>query len=163
MVARLARDLVERIDGLNQSIDALEAEITALVEPMAPTLLAIPGCGALTAAKLLAETADIRRFHSAAAFAMHNGTAPIPVWSSNTPRHRLNRGGNRQLNCALHRIAVTQLRWDGPGRRYFDRRIAGGNTKKEALRVLRRRLSDVVYQALRADTATSAPRSEIAA
>ena len=162
-VARLARELVERIDGLNQSIDALEAEITALVEPMTPTLRTIPGCGALTAAKLVAETADVRRFRSAAAFAMHNGTAPIPVWSSNTPRHRLNRGGNRQLNCALHRIAVTQLRWDGPGRRYFDRRIAGGNTKKEALRALRRRLSDVVYQALRADIASTAPRSEIAA
>lgn len=163
MIARLARDLVERIDGLNHSIDALEAEITALVEPMAPTLLTIPGCGALTAAKLLAETADIRRFHSAAAFAMHNGTAPIPVWSSNSPRHRLNRGGNRQLNCALHRIAVTQLRWDGPGRRYFDRRIAAGNTKKEALRALRRRLSDVTYRALRADTATSTSSAELAA
>jgi transposase len=154
---------VERIDGLNHSIDALEVEITALVEPMAPTLLSIPGCGALTAAKIIAETADVRRFHSAAAFAMHNGTAPIPVWSGNTPRHRLNRGGNRQLNCALHRIAVTQLRWDGPGRRYFERRIAGGNTKKKALRALRRRLSDVIYRALRADIAASAPSAELAA
>ena len=162
-VARLARELVERIDGLNHSIDALEVEITALVEPMAPTLLSIHGCGALTAAKIIAETADVRRFHSAAAFAMHNGTAPIPVWSGNTPRHRLNRGGNRQLNCALHRIAVTQLRWDGPGRRYFERRIAGGNTKKKALRALRRRLSDVIYRALRADIAASAPTTELAA
>lgn len=120
-VARLARELLERLDELNHSIDALEAEITALVEPMAPTLLSIPGCGALTAAKIVAETADIRRFRSSAAYAMHNGTAPIPIWSGNTPRHRLNRGGNRQLNCALHRIAVTQLRWDGRGRDYFER------------------------------------------
>jgi transposase len=162
-VARLARDLVERIDSLNHSIETLEAEIAALVEPMAPTLLAVSGCGALTAAKIIAETADIHRFHSAAAFAMYNGTAPIPVWSSNAPRHRLNRGGNRQLNCALHRIAVTQLRWAGPGRTYFERRIASGDTKKEALRALRRRLSDVTYRALRADTASSWNTSELAA
>jgi len=100
---------------------------------------------------------------AAAAFAMHNGTAPTPVWSSNMPRHRLNRGGNGQLNCALHRIAVTQLRWDGPDRRYFERRIANGNTKKEALRALRRRLSEVTYRALRADIAASTPGAELAA
>lgn len=161
-LARLARDLVERVNALNQSIEALDVEITALVEPMTPTLRAIQGCGPLTAAKIIAETADIRRFHSSAAFAMHNGTAPIPVWSGSKPRHRLNRGGNRQLNCALHRMAVTQLRWDGPGRRYFDRRIAGGNTKKEALRALRRRLSDIVYRALTTDVAASEPRPEAA-
>lgn len=162
-VARLARELVERLDELNRSIDALEVEIAALVEPMAPALLSIPGCGALTAAKIVAETAGIRRFRSAAAYAMHNGTAPIPIWSGNTPRYRLNRGGNRQLNCALHRIAVTQLRWDGPGRHYFDRRIANGNTKKEALRALRRRLSDVTYRALLTDATASAQPREIAA
>jgi transposase len=150
-VGRLARELVERIDAMNRAIEGLEAEITALAQPLAPSLLAIPGCGALTAAKIVAETAGVGRFHTSAAYAMHNGTAPIPVWSSNTPRHRLNRGGNRQLNCALHRIAITQLRWDSPARRYLDRRIANGNTKAEALRALRRRLSDVVYRALQAD------------
>jgi len=103
----------------------------------------------------VAETADITRFRSSAAFAMHNGTAPVPVWSGNTERHRLNRGGNRQLNCALHRIAITQLRWPGPGRDYLERRISTANTKTEALRALRRRLSDVVYRALLNDHHTA--------
>ena len=82
-----------------------------------PTLLALPGCGPLTAAKLVGETAGIGRFRSPAAFARHNGSAPVPVWSGNSGRHRLSRTGNRQLNLALHRIAITQLRLDGPGPR----------------------------------------------
>ena len=81
-----------------------------LVERLAPTLLAICGCGALTAAKILGETAGIERFKSPDAYARHNGTAPLPVWSSNRARHRLSRSGNRQLNAALHRIALTQAR-----------------------------------------------------
>jgi hypothetical protein len=79
---------------------------------------------------------------------MHTGTAPIPVWSGNTTRHRLNRGGNRQLNAAIHRIAVTQLRHPGPGRDYLEQRMRNGNTKTEALRALRRRLADIIYKLL---------------
>ena len=80
---------------------------------MAPTLLALPGCGELTAAKLIGETAGVTRFKSEAAFARHSGVAPIPVWSGNTAgRVRLTRSGNRQLNAALHRIAITQIRLD---------------------------------------------------
>ena len=93
----------------------------------------------------------VGRFRSRAAFAMHNGTAPVPVWSGNHQRHRLNRGGNRQLNPALHRIAITQLRRDGPGRDYLQRRMAAGDTKTEAIRALRRRISDEVYRRLHAD------------
>ena len=85
---------------------------------MAPVLLAIPGCGELTAAKLVGETAGVTRFKSEAAFARHSGVAPIPVWSGNTAgRVRMTRSGNRQLNTALHRIAVTQIRLDGLGHR----------------------------------------------
>jgi transposase len=73
---------------------------------------------------------------------MHNGTAPIPVWSANHARHRLNRGGNRQLNVALHRIAVTQLRLGGAGQAYVQRRLAAGDTRTEAIRARRRRISD---------------------
>jgi transposase len=105
----------------------------------------------LTAAKLVGETAGVGRFRSRAAFAMHNGTAPVPVWLGNRQRHRLNRGGNRQLNAALHRIAITQLRLDSPGRDYLQRRMATGNTKTEAIRALRRRISDEVYRRLHAD------------
>jgi transposase len=121
------------------------------VAPLVPNLLALDGCGALTAAKLIGETAGISRFRSRAAFAMHNGTAPVPVWSANRERHRLNRGGNRQLNCGLHRIAVTQLRLPGPGRAYYQHRIMAGDTNTEAIRALRRRISDEVYRRLDAD------------
>jgi len=105
------------------------------------------------AAKLLGETGGVERFHSRAAFAAHNGTAPIPVWSGNIVRHRLNRGGNRQLNAALHRIAITQLRCPGPGRAYVAKRLACGDTKPEAIRALRRRISDEVFRRLRTDEA----------
>lgn len=115
-VARIARDLLGRVRELTTTIDALEHEIAGLVADQAPTLLALRGCGPLTAAKLVGETAGIGRFKSRAAYARHNGTAPVPVWSGNTTRHRLSRGGNRQLNLALHRIAVTQLQRPGRSR-----------------------------------------------
>lgn len=150
-VARLGQELVRRIRELTRSINTLEREITVLVNDVAPSLLALHGCGPLTAAKLVGETAGITRFRSRAAFAMHNGTAPVPVWSGNCERHRLNRGGNRQLNCALHRIAITQIQRDGPAREYLERRRANGNTKTEALRALRRRISDEVYRRLLQD------------
>jgi transposase len=129
-------------------IKQLEVEIERRVRRLAPTLLELDGCGALCAAKLVGETGGIGRFRSRAAFAMNNGTAPVPVSSGNQRRHRLNRGGNRQLNVALHRIAVTQLKGPGPARDYVTRRIAAGNTKREAIRALRRRISDEVYRRL---------------
>jgi transposase len=152
-VARFARDLLARIRELTLAIRELEREIDARVRRLAPTLLALPGCGPLTAAKIVGETAGIARFRSAAAFARHNGSAPVPVWSGDTVRHRLNRGGNRQLNAALHRIAITQLRIDERGRAYLDHRRLAGDTKLEAIRALRRRLSDDVYRRLHADEA----------
>ena len=91
------------------AINDLAREIGELTKTIAPSLLALFGCGSLTAAKLFAETAGIGRFRSRAAYASHTGTAPIPVWSGNLVRHRLSRGGNRQLNAGLHRIAITQL------------------------------------------------------
>jgi transposase len=150
-VARLARDLSQRCRQLTIEIKQLEREITALVEKLAPSLLQICGCGPLTAAKLLGETAGIERFKSSDAYARHNGTAPLPVWSSNRARHRLSRTGNRQLNAALHRIALTQAHWHPPAQAMIARRRANGDGGLEALRVLKRRLSDVVYRALRAD------------
>jgi transposase len=152
-VARLARELVERIRIMTLGIDELTGEITTLVATMAPRLLAIPGCGALTAAKILGETAGVDRFRSKDAYARHNGTAPMPVWSSNKARHRLSRTGNRQLNTALHRMALTQAHWHPPAKAMMQRRKANGDSGLEALRVLKRRLSDVVYAALREDLA----------
>ena len=110
----------------------------------------------MTAAKLVGEAAGIGRFRSAAAFARHNGTAPLPVWSGTTERHRLSRTGNRQLNVALHRIAVTQLQREGPSRTYLEHRRAQGDTKTEAIRALRRRISDEVFRRMRDDAAARA-------
>jgi len=128
-----------------------------LVIRLAPSLLAIPGCGPLTAAKIVGETAGVRRFRSKAAYARWNGTAPQPVWTGNTTRYRLARTGNRQVNSALHRIAITQARSPTLGRVYLERRIGQGSTPKEALRLLRRRLSDVVYRTLLADETATPP------
>lgn len=160
--ARISRDLVVRIRELTLAIDALEREIQTRIGVLAPTLLSLAGCGPLSAAKLVGETGGIDRFRSRAAFAAHNGTAPVPVWSGNIVRHRLNRGGNRQLNLALHRIAVTQLRMIGPGRDYVAHRMAAGDTKTEAIRALRRRISDEVFRRMTIDQATLAARDEAA-
>jgi len=102
VVAEIANELVARLVELTQSVKRLQRRLEELMRELAPNLLRLPGCAALSAAKLVAETADVSRFRSSAAFAMHNGTAPIPVWSGNQERHRLNRGGNRQVNVALH-------------------------------------------------------------
>jgi len=149
--ARIARDLVTRISEMTRAINDLAREIGELTETLAPNLMGLFGCGSLTAAKLVAETAGIGRFRSRAAYASHTGTAPIPVWSGNVVRHRLSRGGNRQLNAALHRIAITQLRCPSLGQAYVAKRTAAGDTKTEAIRALRRRLSDEVYRRLQAD------------
>lgn len=151
VVAEIARELVARLAELTQSVKRLQRRIEALMRELAPSLLSLPGCAGLSAAKLVAETADVSRFRSSAAFAMHNGTAPIPVWSGNHERHRLNRGGNRQLNVALHRIAITQMRLGGQAAAYIARRLTTGNTKTEAIRALRRHISDEVYRRLRQD------------
>lgn len=164
VLANIAGELVERLVELTKSVNQLQRRIEAMARELAPSLLRLPGCAGLTAAKLVAETADVKRFHSSAAFAMHNGTAPIPVWSGNRERHRLNRGGNRQLNAALHRIAITQLRLGGEAKTYVSRRMSLGNNKREALRALRRRLSDEVYRRLREDSreALRTPQPEAA-
>lgn len=155
-VVRFARDLLARIRELTVAVNALERELERIVPQVAPSLLALPGCGPLTAAKLVGQTGGIGRFHSKAAFARHNGTAPVPVWSGNTVRHRLDRGGDRQINVGLHRITVTQLQRPGPGRDYIAKRMADGDTKTEAIRALRRRISDEVFRRMRQDEAARA-------
>jgi transposase len=151
MVARIAADLVERIRSLTITERALEQEITQRITSQAPCLLALIGVGALTAAKIVAEVADVRRFKSKDAFARHNGTAPLPAWSGNPNRHRLSRTGNRQINAAIHRIAITQLRYHPAAQAFRDRRVSNGDTTTEALRALKRRLSDAVFRALLTD------------
>jgi transposase len=151
VVARLCRELLERCRQLTDQINGLECEISAHTADLAPALMALPGCGALTAAKIVGETADVRRFRSRHAYARHNGTAPLPVWSGNRERHRLSRVGNRQLNAAVHRIAITQAHYHPDARQYLQQRRDDGDTKAESLRALKRRLSDVIYRALLTD------------
>jgi len=150
VVARIARELLTRCRELTVRINELEGELRRLVRRLSPSLLAVPGCGVLSAATIVGETARAHRFRSKDAFARFNGTAPIPVWSG-AERVRLNRGGNRTVNCALHMIAVTQTRGIGPGKTYVNRRISAGKTQTEALRLLRRRISDRVFTALLQD------------
>lgn len=157
IVARLAAELVADIRAATVRINALEREIGGLVAHVAPVLLELPGCGVLSAAKIVGETANPARFRSEACFAMHAGTAPIPASSGRTNRHRLARGGNRQLNAALHRIAVTQARLPGSlGQVYYQRRRANGDTKMQALRALKRRLARVVFGLLTPTTTSTA-------
>lgn len=146
--------------AVTRRVNDLERRIAERIERLAPELLELSGCASLTAAKIIAETAGVTRFRSSAAFAMHAGAAPIPVWTGNRTRFRLNRGGNRQLNTALHRIAVTQLRRHPPARTLVERRIKQGNSKTEAIRILRRHLANVVYQQLlHAATRGPAPKT----
>lgn len=163
VLVRIATELVGDIRALTVRVNALERELAQRVRLVAPRLLALPGCGVLTAAKIVGETANVTRFRSEACFAMHAGAAPIPASSGKTNRHRLARGGNRQLNAALHRIAVTQIRLNGPGRDYYRRRITLGNTKMEALRAMKRRIARVVFNNLRPDTTAQPAASPAAA
>lgn len=152
IVAELARDELADITRLTETINALATRIGASVRAVAPALLALPGCAELTAAKLVGETAGVTRFKSEAAFARHAGVAPVPVWSGNTRgRVRMTRSGNRQLNAALHRIAITQARLDGLGQAYYRHRLAQGDSTPEALRCLKRRLARVVFGHLHTD------------
>jgi transposase len=152
LVAELARDELADVTRLTGTINELAKRIGQRVRAVAPVLLAMPGCAELTAAKLVGEAAGVTRFKSEAAFARHAGVAPVPVWSGNTAgRVRMTRSGNRQLNVALHRIAVTQIRLDGLGQAYFRHRIDSGDSKSEALRCLKRRLARVVFHHLHTD------------
>ena len=121
------------------------------IEASKTTVTEVYGIGPLMAAIIVGRTGDVRRFPTAGHFARHNGTAPIEASSGPTKRHRLNPRGDRQLNHAMHMAAVTQVRHDTPGRAYYLRKQAEGKSRKEALRALKRRISDAVYQRLVAD------------
>jgi len=151
LVAEIASDLAHDIRSLTERERALHKRIAERTAVLAPHLLALVGVSSLTAAKILGEVADVRRFKDRNAFARHNGTAPLPVWSSNKERHRLSRTGNRQLNAAIHRIALTQARCHEEAIAFLKRRTEMGNTHSEARRALKRRLSDVVYRNLLLD------------
>ena len=138
---RVAREQIAQLRRLTRQADALERELLALVKAHRPQLLAETGCGALTAAILIGRTAGTERFQTDAGFARQAGVAPIPCSSGQRDRHRLDRGGDRQLNHALHIIAITRARYDPATKAYLARKQAEGKTKKGALRCLKRHLA----------------------
>jgi transposase len=148
MRVRIARDELRRLRELTVAVNQLERDITALVATIAPQLLSEPGFGPLIAAKLVGEIAGAQRFATAAKLARAAGVAPIPASSGNTQRHRLDPGGNRQINAALHRVIVTRARCHPPTRDYIDRRRAEGKSTREAIRCLKRYLARRVWQLL---------------
>jgi transposase len=154
---RVARDLVRQIAARTTRIRGLERELAGLVAGYAPQLLAERGCGALTAAKLIGEIAGADRFASDAKLARTGGAAPIPASSGQTNRHRLDRGGNRQLNCALHRLAINKGKWDPDTAAYLARKQAEGKSRKEALRCLKRHLARRVWKLLHTPPPTTNP------
>ncbi len=156
LVAEMARAELADVTRLTTEINALQKRLSDSADEVAPTLLGIDGCAQLTAAKIVGEAAGIKRFKSADAFACHAGVAPIPAWSgASAGQMRLSRSGNRQLNAALHRIAITQIRMqNSEGHAYYQRLIAAGKTKAAARRCLKRRIARRVHRALLTDHQT---------
>jgi len=145
------------LERICQRKKAADQELRELLKATDTTLTMLNGIGPSGAARLLIEAGDITRFPSKAHFASWNGTAPIDASSGDQVRHRLSRVGNRQINRVLHIMAVVQLRHrDSEGRAYFDRKVAAGKTRMEAMRCLKRRLSDVVYDQMVLDARTKA-------
>jgi len=150
---QIARDLLGRCRSLTRTISELDQELRAQTTEIAPQLLELAGCGPVSAAKLLGEIGPIDRFRSDAQLARHAGVAPLDASSGKHQRHRLDRGGNRQLNCALHRIAITQGRVHPPARAYLERKQSEGKSRREAIRCLKRQLARTVYTTLKAESA----------
>ena len=150
---RVAAELIADLERIYARKKAANKELKALVEATGTSLMDLHGMGPSGAARLLVEVGDITRFPNKAHFASWNGTAPIDASSGDQVRHRLSRKGNRQINRVVHIMATVQLRHATEGRAYFDRRKAAGKTSNEAMRSLKRRLSDIVYRTLVNDAA----------
>jgi transposase len=150
--------MIRRIADLTRTINALHDELAGLVNEVAPQLLAERGVGVLIAAKLIGEIAGIERFTTDAQLARLGACAPIPVSSGRTDRHRLDPGGNRQLNHAIHMLALTKLSHDPQTALYIAKQRARGKTNKEAIRSLKRHLIRRVYNLLKHPSQTQ-PRS----
>ena len=147
-IVRIARDELRRIIDLTRTINQLHRELAGLVAHRAPQLLAQPGCGVICAAKLIGEIAGIHRFANDAKLARMAGCAPIPVSSGRTDRHRLDHGGNRQLNHAVHLLAICRIRHAPNTAAYIQKQRQTGKTSREAIRNLKRHLIRHIYQLL---------------
>jgi transposase len=146
---QIARDMINRVRELTRSITGLYEQLAVMVARVAPQLLAEKGLGVLIAAKLIGEIAGIDRFTSDAQLARLSGCAPIPVSSGRTDRHRLDPGGNRQLNHAIHMLAITKILNDPRTAVYLAKQRASGKSNKEAIRCLKRHLVRRIYHLLK--------------
>jgi transposase len=154
---RVAAELIGDLERIYQRKKEASKELNGLLAATATTLTSLHGIGPSGAARLLVEVREVTRFPDKAHFASWNGTAPIDASSGDQVRHRLSRAGNRQINRVLHIMAVVQLRHrDSEGRAYYDRKVAAGKTPMEAMRALKRRLSDIVYRQMIADARAAA-------
>ena len=154
---RMARELVREVRVLDRNLVENGRRLEAALRVQGSALTRIPGVGVILAAKIVGRSGAVSRFPSRAHYASYTGTAPLEVASGEVQRHRLSRGGDRQLNRALHIAALTQARMPGTeGHGYFRRKLAAGKSRNEALRCLKRRLSDVVYRCMVADARTCA-------
>ena len=143
--------MITELARTGKRIKTADAELKQLVTATGSSLLTLHGIGPSSAARLLGDVGDIARFADKGRFASWNGTAPLDASSGDQNRHRLSRAGNRRINRVLHIMAVVALRNGTEGRAYYRRKLAAGKTTMEAMRCLKRRLSDVVYQQMRAD------------
>jgi len=146
------RQFVTELEALDQALVDIRARTVTAVDASKTTVIDVYGVGPIGAAIILGHSGDIRRFPTTGHYARHNGTAPIEASSGPKARHRLNPRGDRQINHAIHTAALTQIAHDHPGGVYYARKLAEGKTNKEALRALKRRISDVIYRQLLADT-----------
>jgi len=152
----ISAELVEDITRLDASLKASKKRVKVAVEASGTTITDLYGIGPICAAMIIGHVRDVGRFPTKGHFATYNATAPIEASSGGHIRHRLNPRGNRKVNHALHVAAVTQLRNDTEGRTYYDRKIAEGKSSKEAIRALKRQISDRVYARLVADARRAA-------
>jgi len=160
--AQIVQQLAQLVVTYDRMIQQLTDQLAALAAAAAPALVSMRGVGALTAAKIIGEAGDVRRFATPARFASYAGVAPLETSSGERCRHRLSRRGNRQLNRAIHMIAVTQRRWEPRAQEYLQRKLLEGKTRKEALRSLKRHLANVVFRLIK-EAARAAARPQAAA
>lgn len=147
----LARALVADLRRLDRAVKDNESQMRDALDAAHTTLTELPGMGTVLAAKVLGHVGNIDRFSTEHHFASYTGSAPLQASSGNTIRHRLNTGGNRALNCVLHVVATCQIRDSGLGQDYYRHKISEGKTPAEARRALKRRLSNVIYRAMKRD------------
>jgi transposase len=148
---RLAAEQLSDLVAIEKRTKSLTKELKAMVEDSGSTLMELPGVGPIVAARVLADVGDVTRFADRNRFASWTGTAPIEASSGEHVRHRLSRAGNRRMNHMIHIAAATQIRLDTEGRRYYRRKLAAGKTRMEAMRCLKRRISDALYRQLLTD------------